>query len=139
MGDPLLHPSYEDKTEAKIIITLFCLVFLLIRFSMIAIGIWVVRNFGYGLKDKVYGKDGIFGDYWRDEEKTNWIVNDVNEEFSSTSISTNNTSNDLNSNSNLVEKEMDDFKKDSLKNTVSSMTTTNNEDDDSNLEIVPLD
>jgi hypothetical protein len=48
---------------------------------MIIVGIWVVRQFGYGLKDKVYGKDGVFGDYWRSEEKTNWIVNDINQTF----------------------------------------------------------
>jgi hypothetical protein len=77
----LINPFFEDKIEAKIIITIFCLAFLIIRFSMIIVGIWVVRQFGYGLKDKVYGKDGVFGDYWRSEEKTNWIVNDINETF----------------------------------------------------------
>eukprot|EP01080_Neovahlkampfia_damariscottae_P004824 gene4824-8410_t len=123
IGDPLINPYYEDPLEAKILITLFCLVFLVIRLSMIFIGIWVVRNFGYGLKDKVYGKDGIFGDYWRGEEITNWIVNDVNEEFNSTTLPGG-------------EKEMDDFKKDSLRKNIE---ISDNIDKTSSLENIPLD
>eukprot|EP01080_Neovahlkampfia_damariscottae_P012119 gene12119-5610_t len=67
VDDRVLSPQILnwERLETKIVITLLCLAFLLIRTIVIFFGILVMFNFGIGMKEKIYSKDGIFHDYWR--------------------------------------------------------------------------
>ena len=50
----------------KINITLLSIAFIIIRLTMIFFGILLMFNYGMGLKEKIYSKDGLFHDYWRE-------------------------------------------------------------------------
>ena len=66
--DPGFRPQITEIMETKIIITIFCIVFVILRMTMIISGIVMIFHFGTGLKEKVYGKDGIFYQYWRPKD-----------------------------------------------------------------------
>jgi hypothetical protein len=66
-ADSILHPSIQEKQETKIIITFLCAFFMIVRLLLIVLGILLIFNFGLGLKEKIYTKDGIFHDYWKEK------------------------------------------------------------------------
>jgi hypothetical protein len=63
--DPGFRFEIYEIRETQIVITVICLVFMVVRVSLIISGIMMMCHFRTGLKDKVYGKDGFFYKYWR--------------------------------------------------------------------------
>jgi hypothetical protein len=66
-ADSILHPSIQEKLETKIIVTFLCVFFFIVRFLLLVLGLLLTFNFGLGLKEKIYTKDGIFNDYWKEK------------------------------------------------------------------------
>jgi uncharacterized membrane protein len=77
--DPGFRFEIYEIRETQIIVSIICLVFMLVRVSLIISGIMMMFHFRSGLKDKVYGKDGFFYKYWRpllslDSSKGNFLI-----------------------------------------------------------------
>eukprot|EP01080_Neovahlkampfia_damariscottae_P005698 gene5698-9518_t len=63
----ILKIDASELIETKVVVSIILAVFILIRISLLISGTIMIFHFGSGLKEKVYGKDGVFYHYWRDK------------------------------------------------------------------------